>query len=522
MTPESSASGVESSSPPDPFQTFADEGEAEAQVLAGAGSSLAERYRVLLEIGRKLTGTLGSRDLYRAIYHETAEILEASGFYISKYDAELDLATVVFFADRGDEREVEIQYRGSESEVLRTGEPALINDLRDGQSLFVLGDPAGDVTRSAIAAPLRRNGRIIGAISTQSYRPCGFTEEDVELLQGIADMAAVALENARYVSELERRRLEAEQIEEIGRALTSSLDAREVLHKVIAAATEILGADGATVWLQEDRTRRVRIAASLGDLAVPEGEVLHLPRRAYERIFERRESLIVDSVADDVIIPEDFRAHLRTESALAVPIIVGDQVVGIITVGFSAPRAFSEEDVHLLQRLASQASVALENAKLHAQLQSISLTDPLTGLPNRRHLQMHLETEFAAAARGRNLVIVLFDLDNFKQYNDSLGHVAGDEALRLVAKILESETRSMHLVARYGGDEFISVQSDTTEEGARQHASRVSQRIGDDPALSPFGISVSYGIARYYPTMRNADDLIRAADRDLYRSKERR
>jgi diguanylate cyclase (GGDEF)-like protein len=485
-------------------------------------TTLAERYRVLLEIGRKLSGTLSSAELYRAIYHETAEVLEATGFYISMYDEDRDLATVVFYADRGQEREVRIQYRGSDSEVLRLGRPTLVNDLQQCHSLFVLGDQASETTRSAIAAPLRHNDKIVGTLSSQSYRPCGFTEEDLELLQGIADIAAVAIGNARYVSELERRRLEAEQIEKIGRALTSSLDAREVLQKVITAAAEILGADSATVWLLEGRNRKIKIAASLGEFSVLEGESLDLPREAYERIFERREPMVADAFEDNVIVPDELRPHVRTRGALAVPIIIGGNVVGTLSVGFSERRQFSDEDLHLLQRLASQASVALENAKLHAQLQSISLTDPLTGLPNRRHLQMHLETEFAAAARGRNLAIVLFDLDNFKNYNDSLGHVAGDEALRSVARILESETRSMHLVARYGGDEFISVQSDTTVEGAAQHAERVSQHIASDPTLSPFGITVSYGIARYYPTMRGADDLIREADRDLYRSKDHR
>ena len=88
-----------------------------------ARSSVADRYRVLLDIGRKLTGTLSREDLYRAIYDETAQILEAEGFYICLYNQESDLATIVFYADRGNDRRVEISYQGSESKVISSGRP---------------------------------------------------------------------------------------------------------------------------------------------------------------------------------------------------------------------------------------------------------------------------------------------------------------------------------------------------------------------------------------------------------------
>ena len=90
--------------------------------------SLADRYRVLLDVGRILTGTLGTDDLFRTIYRETSRVLEAAGFYIALYDEERDLATVVFYADRGREQESEITYRGSESDVIRTGEPSMVTD----------------------------------------------------------------------------------------------------------------------------------------------------------------------------------------------------------------------------------------------------------------------------------------------------------------------------------------------------------------------------------------------------------
>ena len=252
-----------------------------------APSSVADRYRVLLDIGRKLTGTLSREDLYRAIYDETAQILEAEGFYICLYNQESDLATIVFYADRGNDRLVEISYQGSESKVISSGQAFLVEDRADSKVLMVVGKEDGEVTRSAISAPLRHEGKVLGAISTQSYQPGAYTAEDLELLQGIADIAAVTLENARFVAALKRQRETAEQIEEIGRALTASLDPQDVLRKVIAAVLALVPVDGAGVWLVEDGSL-ARLAASAGRIALPEGSEWDLKGPLYERLIGER------------------------------------------------------------------------------------------------------------------------------------------------------------------------------------------------------------------------------------------
>ncbi len=484
-------------------------------------SRLADRYRVLLDIARTLTGTLGTEELFRSIHQETARVLEASGFYISLYDEEEDVATVVFYVDQSREERVSVQYRGSESEVIRSGEASMVQDRSRIESLLVLGEDEGRTTRSAISAPLRFKGRVIGAISAQSYEVGGYCRDDLELLQGIADIAAVAIENARYVTEVERRRKEAEQIEEIGRAVVSSLESRSVLHKVTEAALELVGVDGSSVWLLEEG-RRVRVAATDGEVQVPEGREWTLDTELYQFLVDDRAPVVIEDLAASELIPDDLGDVLEAGSGMAVPLVVNDEVVGALSVGSRRERAFSKGDVRVLSRLAGQASVALENARLHADVQELSLTDPLTGLANRRHLQVHMEREVAAARRGRSLAAVIFDLDHFKEINDTLGHVAGDRILERVGRILEDETRSMNLVARYGGDEFVSVLSDSDLEGARIHAGRVALRIRTDPELEVHDVTISVGVATFDPGMEGPDALIQAADEDLYREKDSR
>lgn len=485
-----------------------------------AGSSLADRYRVLLEVGRTLTGTLSLEDLYRAIYRETRRVLHAEGFYISLYDEGRDLATIVFFADRGREERVQVTYRGSESTVISAGRPVRIDDRLAERSLMLLGEDEEEVMRSALAAPLRWNGRVLGAISTQSYQPRAYNEADEELFQALADMATVAVVNARYVAALERRTDEARSIEEIGRAMAASLDSNDVMERVIDATVSLLPAEGAAVWMLDDAPV-ARVHASGGQVSLPRGLEWDLTGPLYDELVRDEKALGIDDLAASPLLPDGLREHLVAGSGIAAPLTVSSSVVGILTAGSVEPGAFADEDYQTLERLASQASVALENARLHTSLQSLSLTDPLTGLPNRRHLSVHLEHELAAAQRGRNLLAVIFDLDNFKIYNDTRGHLAGDEALRSFARILDDENRAMNLVARYGGDEFVSILSDTDLSGGRLYVGRVRRRMEQDPILGPAGITVSSGMAAFEPGMEQGEELIRAADANLYEEKGR-
>ena len=489
-----------------------------------ARASVGDRYRVLLDVGRTLAGTLSSEELYTAIHHETARVLEAAGFYVSLYDQARDLATIVYFADRSEVQRAAITYRGSDSEVIRSRRPVLVRDRLDDRSLLHLGEDETEITRSAISAPMIHKGRLLGAISAQSYSPDAYAEADIDLIQGIADIAAVAVDNALHVSELERRRLEAEQIEEIGRVLASSLNPSEVLGKVISAVNDVLNVDGASVWLCDGPASIVvRVSQSGGEISLPPGLAWELTGSLGEQLLVARKPIVIDDLSLSNSVPNHLREHLKSGSGMGVPLVVSGHVAGVLTAGSKKPRHFNGDDTAALQRLASQASVAMENARLHANLQALSLTDPLTGLPNRRRLQIHLDKEVAAARRGRPLVVVLFDMNDFKQFNDTLGHVAGDDILRSFAQILDEENRAMNLVARYGGDEFVSILSDTDMEGAQQYIQRVGDRVAKDPIMAPRGVTVSTGVAEFdRSSMTTTDDVIHAADEAMYRAKSQR
>jgi putative two-component system response regulator len=167
---------------------------------------------------------------------------------------------------------------------------------------------------------------------------------------------------------------------------------------------------------------------------------------------------------------------------------------------------------------AGQITTLLHRSRIEAEEKALS--DPGTGLPNRRHALIHLKRGFAAAARGSSLTVVAFDLDNFKQVNDRYGHHVGDEVLAAFGRILIERTREMNLSARLGGEEFISILENSGLEGAVTFAEEV--RMAMEKTGFPFGsVTVSAGVASYEKGMASPEVLRAAADHALYHAKTR-
>jgi diguanylate cyclase (GGDEF)-like protein len=138
-------------------------------------------------------------------------------------------------------------------------------------------------------------------------------------------------------------------------------------------------------------------------------------------------------------------------------------------------------------------------------------------MPNRRHSVVFVEAAFAAAKRGIPFTVVLFDVDKFKAFNYTRGHLAGDEALKKVAAVLVGSTRKMNLTARWGGEEFLSMLSDTPLEGGRIFAERVLSEVHQ--AFPDGSVTVSAGVARYTDDMDTPTRLLAAADQAMYSAK---
>ncbi|MBB4637328.1 diguanylate cyclase [Longimicrobium terrae] len=178
-------------------------------------------------------------------------------------------------------------------------------------------------------------------------------------------------------------------------------------------------------------------------------------------------------------------------------------------------RIFEPEDWDVLRALALQAEMSLRRIRLLEEVRTLSLTDPLTGLGNRRHMELMLAQAWAAAGRGESLAVLALDLDGFKQINDARGHHAGDELLCAVAQALRSEARAADIVVRCGGDEFLAILPGGTADGAQLLAERVRRRLDGQ-------VGITAGVAVFTPETADPEALIREADRRLCDIKARR
>ncbi|MFW5952225.1 MAG: GGDEF domain-containing protein, partial [Gemmatimonadota bacterium] len=223
------------------------------------------------------------------------------------------------------------------------------------------------------------------------------------------------------------------------------------------------------------------------------------------------------------LVPAFLLAYYRGWTGVALAMLVGMVVLSLVQVVVITLQIRTEW-VLLLGVVAAYISIGLTvglvSELLHqerARAERLALQDDLTSVPNRRLADLLLDKEFAAAQRGRDLAVVLFDLDHFKVYNDRHGHAAGDAALRAFVDVLRGRTRRMDLSARYGGEEFVSILSGGDAAAGLCFAESVRNGLGAIEGVPPF--TVSAGVAEYDDSMASVADLMALADQALYRAK---
>jgi diguanylate cyclase (GGDEF)-like protein len=225
-----------------------------------------------------------------------------------------------------------------------------------------------------------------------------------------------------------------------------------------------------------------------------------------------------DNTGDDERVDAEACRRVNAGSMICVPLSHCEETIGVLKVYAPEADHFDDGDVETLELLSELIAAHLSHANLYEAESRDSRRDALTGLHNRRAFEERLPTELARAARSeRPLALVLFDLDGFKGVNDRLGHPAGDEVLRAVARILD-ESRAADDCFRIGGDEFAILMPETEAIYARTAAERIADRIRS-ANLGDGTIGASYGIAA--STNRDSDTLFAAADRVLLAAKDR-
>lgn len=204
-----------------------------------------------------------------------------------------------------------------------------------------------------------------------------------------------------------------------------------------------------------------------------------------------------------------------------VPLIYHERFTGALLVrSDDASRVWQESELLLLRTVADQVTVAVNHARLYAQMQQQALTDGLTGCYNRRSFEMQLEKDLQLSTRLRQPVsLILLDIDKFKLVNDTYGHDSGDVALRMLADTLREELRAVDTAARFGGEEFAIILPQASTEGAVAVAERLRHRIQSTSIPDVGHITASFGVATFPLHANSRDTLVVTADRALYDAK---
>ncbi|MBM2824390.1 MAG: diguanylate cyclase and metal-dependent phosphohydrolase [Dehalococcoidales bacterium] len=205
------------------------------------------------------------------------------------------------------------------------------------------------------------------------------------------------------------------------------------------------------------------------------------------------------------------------------PIKSRARLSGILGLGEKqANTLYSQEDMELVMHVANQAGIMLENAQLYSQAVMQAITDGLTGLYNHRHFHERLEQEISRNTRfGTVFSLIMLDIDHFKNYNDSYGHLAGDEVLRKIAECVRTSIRTMDMAFRYGGEEFTIILPETLLNDARIVAERVRKSIEARAGSDTNSITASFGVASWPMDGMTKEELIAIADAAMYKAKQR-
>jgi diguanylate cyclase (GGDEF)-like protein len=305
--------------------------------------------------------------------------------------------------------------------------------------------------------------------------------------------------------------------------VTSTLSLREVLQRLLYRTLEHLRCEIGSILLVEGGDMlRVAIARGLPD------EVLTQGRFSGESsisgyVIETGEPLLVDDIETDSRFGRRNHERYYTHSLISAPMVFHGEVRGVINVNNKHTREpLGEDELRLLEAIAGHAAAALSNALNYEALLERAQHDALTGLANHGHFWSSLDLELSRATRyGRPLGLVMLDVDHFKRFNDQRGHVAGDDALQLVAKLIRESTRAVDLAARYGGEEFAVILPETPPEGALVFGEKIRRHIegaaiGGEPDEP---LTVSVGVSSFPTAGENAAALVEAADQQLYRAK---
>lgn len=346
--------------------------------------------------------------------------------------------------------------------------------------------------------------------------------------------------------------LDLESILKVSQAISRHMVVDKLAGELIDLAMKNAGATKAVLQLMQGERLATRKSSVVNNSDRPnhvaensEGE-LTVPEEVRNYVLRTRESLVIDNaMKDNRLSRSEYIQDYHPKSICCVPILIKKEVYGLLYLENSqTSSAFREDRLQVLKAIASQAAISLENAKVYqeleelnknleqkvlertkeindknVELQVLSVTDQLTGLYNRRHIEQTIRDEISRSTRYQvPLSLILFDIDHFKKVNDTFGHDVGDNVLRSVAEVLKENTRKSDMAGRWGGEEFLVLLPQTGAELSKKAAEKLRIALEEKHVQQVGRVTASFGVAKFLAG-DDVDTFIKRADLALYDAK---
>ena len=312
----------------------------------------------------------------------------------------------------------------------------------------------------------------------------------------------------------------------------SSTDPQNTYTAILINSKDLLLAERASLLVVDERANELVLKAGVGLRAkISEVARIRLGEGVAGGVLKTGKALVVENIESAGMEPAPAERQYKTNSFISYPIRIGGRTIGVLNVTDKASgEKYDDVDLSLLEIIGPQVALALERAEWQErakEFQLMSITDPLTGLLNRRYLQERMNEEVNRSKRYEYpMSFLMIDIDDFKSYNDRNGHQAGDQALQITAHCLKVALRSADVACRYGGEEFGILLPQTPLNEASVIAERMRQRVAETvyphgQSQSLGGVTISIGISSFHKNVDTPERIIAAADRALYEAKSK-
>ncbi len=500
----------------------------------------AARMRSIQDLSARLNRLTDVQAIAAAIVAEASALAAYHDIRVYEVDWDRRVCEPIAFTDRllgegGDFVErlrVDIGPGSFTGTVAESGEPLLINDaLADQRGLTIEG--TDDIDESMLVVPMMFEGRAVGVVALSKLGTNQFSTDDLQTMTIFAGYAAQAIANARAYVQLEHqsgelaRQLQSQRrLLEINERLLSTFDQRSVLEMIAEGLLTVVRYDNLSIY-RADHAHQTLVPMFTRDQHQAAVSAYSIPfgRGLMGWVVDRAEAVLANDALSDPRAMQIPGTPPEPEALCVVPLIYDGFVIGALNVSRigGAEAHFSDADFELIKLFAGQASIALRNAAAHHEVRRLAETDALTGLGNHGAFQRYLVELFDsvdAEAGEPPFGLLMMDLDRFKDYNDGLGHPAGDALLNAIGQAIVKAARGTDRVFRYGGDEFVVVLQDTTAADSVLAADRIRRAVARITAGETYPVTVTVGVSAYPADAREKNALINAADTALYYGKQ--